>query len=478
LRAPVGAGPFGRDFEAYYAAGVTAARGGDPWSRDIWRAERAIPGVDARRDELLPYAGPAAALPLWELFARLPFALARDAWLAVLALALAVLACASLALAGIALTAFDAGTAVLFAALCGPSISAITLGQAALLSAAALALALVALRRSGAWAGAAAFVAAFQPNLALPLAALLTERRAAIALVSAGAAFLGASLALGGGPAGFAAYVQRLAEHGAAERFIAIQVGIPAIAASFGAPAGLANGLAAGCALIAFAAASVAAWRLRARPPLGVLVAAGLLPLIVAFFHEHDFTLDIIAAIVLAASPQPRVRALTGVASAFALVDWFGLAQRPAGTLQTAVLALALGCAYAALPNPAGGRAGALALGACAALLALALPLAHAYPAPVWPDTLGAYHAAANLDAAAVWAAEQQRSGLLAAVPAWGLLRALPLTGGVLFAWAALLAAGEERFQVRGGPAMTIRPLRIASGTASSDSPSQGPSTQ
>jgi hypothetical protein len=450
LRAPQTPGPFGRDFEAYYAAGATAANGGDPWSRDVWQAERTIHGVDATRDELLPYAGPAAALPLWELFARLPFEIARDLWIALLIAALAALACAALALAGMALAPRDAATALLFAAVSGPAISAVTLGQAALPAAAAVALALVALQRRSAWAIPAAFAGAIQPNLVLPLAAQLTSRRSALLLVLAGAMFAGATLALGGGPAGLATYLQRLAAHGASERFIAIQVGLPAIAASFGATAGRANAIAAAGAFAAVVAVAVATVRLRAQPVLAAAVAIALLPLVVGFFHEHDFVLDLIPAIVLAASTRPRVRVLAGAASACALVDWFGMAQRPAAIVQTTVLALALGCAYAALPGPGSARTRAAAPIACMLLALCALPLAHAFPAPVWPDTLGAYHAGAQLDATAVWAAEQQRSGLDAAVPAWGLLRSLPLLGGVLFALAALLAAGEDRF--RPGP--------------------------
>jgi hypothetical protein len=248
LRGPQTPGPFGRDFEAYYAAGATAAAGGDPWTRDVWRFERAIPGVDAGRDELLPYAGPAAALPLWELLARLPFVVARDLWVALAVAALAALAGAALVLAGIVPSAFDVAAVVLFAAVSGPAISALTLGQAAPLSAAAVALALVALQRRSAWAIAAAFVAAIQPNLAVPLAAYLTRGRAALLLALAAGAFLAATLAVGGGPAGLATYARRLAEHGAAERFIAIQVGVPAIAASFGASPRLANAIAAACA--------------------------------------------------------------------------------------------------------------------------------------------------------------------------------------------------------------------------------------
>src|ERR1700726_4519039 len=92
FRPPPTPGPFARDFEAYYSAGATWNAGGDPWSRDVWQTERTIAGVDASRDELLPFAGPAASLPLWSLFARLPFDAARIVWSVLLLLAVLVLA--------------------------------------------------------------------------------------------------------------------------------------------------------------------------------------------------------------------------------------------------------------------------------------------------------------------------------------------------------------------------------------------------
>ncbi len=104
LRPPQTTGPFARDFTAYYAAGAVWNAGGDPWSRDVWRIERTIPGVDASRDEVLPFVGPAASLPLWSLFARLPFDVARIIWMAVLALALLALAVAAATLAHVRLT--------------------------------------------------------------------------------------------------------------------------------------------------------------------------------------------------------------------------------------------------------------------------------------------------------------------------------------------------------------------------------------
>ena len=111
FRPPPTIGPFARDFEAYYAAGATWNAGGDPWSRDIWQTERTIPGVDATRDELLPFAGPAASLPLWSVLARLPFDAARVVWLILLAPAFAILAVAAAALAHVRLTAARAAIA-------------------------------------------------------------------------------------------------------------------------------------------------------------------------------------------------------------------------------------------------------------------------------------------------------------------------------------------------------------------------------
>jgi hypothetical protein len=411
----------------------------------VWRVERTLPGIDASREELLPYAGPAAALPLWSALARLPFASARVVWLALLGLAFVALVAAALALAGVAPSSFDVATALLFAALSGPAIGAFALGQAALVAAGAVALALLAFERRSPWAAAAAFVAGIQPNLALPLAVRLTARRPAALLGLALIGFATLSVVAGGGAAAALTYLQRLAAHGAAERFTAIQYGVPAIAASFGLAHPLADAAGSAFALLALAVAGVAAVRLRAQPLYAAAVAIALLPWIVPFFHEHDFVIDLIPALALAASPDARTRTLTAVAAMLTLVDWFGVAQRPAGAAQTACLALALACAFAALPRRAPQAGAGAALAASALTAAVALPAALAFPAPVWPDALGPFHAPAGLDASAVWAAEQLRSGLAANVPAWGALRAIPLAGCVLLALAALRAAGAAR---------------------------------
>jgi hypothetical protein len=445
VRPPATPGPVGRDFEAYYAGGATWNAGGDPYSRDVWRVERTIPGVDATRDELLPFIGPAAALPLWSLFARLPFAAASAIWLALLALAFAVLALAATWLAMGRLTLAHAGLALLFGALSGPLISAIALGQVALAGAAAIAVALVALERRSMWAIPAVVIAAIQPNLTLPLVLYANGRRRIMLLAVAAALFLALTLAAGAGASALPTYLRHLAAHAASERFILIQYSIPAVARSFRLAPPLATGAGSVALVIAAGGVVASAFVFRGRLLYPALIAIALLPFAIPFFHEHDFVIELIPAIVLAAAPDKRARLLAGFGTACALVDWLGVAQRPHAALQTACLALAVCCAYAALArDDDAARLPVWLVPAAGALLALVLiPLALHAPAPVWPDALGAFHAAPALDASGVWAAEQQRSGLTATAIAWGVLRAVPLLGCLLFAIAAVVAAAR-----------------------------------
>ncbi|HEX3468152.1 MAG TPA: glycosyltransferase 87 family protein [Candidatus Elarobacter sp.] len=436
LRPPPTQGPFGRDFEAYYAAGAVWNAGGDPWSRAVWNVERTIDGVDPSRDELLPYAGPAAALPLFGALARLPHAVALRCWSALLAAAYAGLVLAVLALAGVRrvgplLAAFAFGIAS------GAGTSALALGQAALLSAAGTAAALLAFERRTVTTGAlATLLAGIQPNLALALLARLRDRAALLGSALGLAAFTLLTLWAGGGPRGVAAYVARLGEHARAERFDAIQYAPASIAASLGAPDALASAIGVACAAVAVAAviAIVVVRRLGARD--GALVAIALLPLAVPFFHEHDFVLLLIPATLLALTSRGRLRAASGVAVALLLVDWFGLAQRPGAAGQIVALGAVTCCAFVALGRgERATRADLAPFVALAALASVAIPLAHAFPAPVWPDALPpGFHAAAGAGASAVWAAEQHAAGLDARVPAWALLRTLPLLGCILLA--------------------------------------------
>ena len=441
FRPPPSSGPFGRDFEAYYAAGVTWNAGGNPWSRDVWRVERTIAGVDASRDELLPFVGPAASLPLWSVFARAPFAVARDVWLALLTAALAVLVLASLRLTRRPFAWSDSAIALILGFTAAPAIGALGLGQAALVSAAAVAVAFAALERRPAWAILAACVAAIQPNLALPLAVRFTSRRNGLVLALAFAVFLAITFAAGG-MTGMPAYARLLAEHGAGERFIVIQYGLPAILVTFGITPYAASLAGAIAGLVALGCTVTAAYRFRTQPAYAAASAIALLPWIVPFFHEHDFVVALLPAIVLAAARTQGVRTIAGIGAVCTFVDWLGIAQRPFAAAQTVCLAFAVACAYVALCDREAERAFPIIVPAvCALLLACAVPLALAHPAPSWPDALGAFHAAVHQTASAVWAAEQQRSGLGRLVPAWGILRLLPLIGCALLARATWRAA-------------------------------------
>ncbi len=438
MRPPPTQGPFGRDFEAYYAAGATWNAGGDPWSRAAWTTERTIPGVDAARDELLPYVGPAAALPLFGALARLPFGVAVRVWTALLLAAFAALVLASLALARARGAAVLIGAALLAIA-SGPVTSAIALGQVALLAAAGIACALVAYERSASAAKRRAFaggaiatlIAGLQPNLALVLVARMRDRVAVLAAAAGAVAFAALTLAAGGGLHGLAAYLHRLGEHASAERFVAIQHTAGAIAWAFGAPDSLAAAAGAAIAVTAIAAVVVATVRERLDARDGALLALAAAPLAVPFFHEHDFVLAIVPLIVLAVRAEGAARAWAGAAAVLVGVDWLGIAQRPAAAAQIVATGIAMAFAFVALGK--GARTtrsdlapfAALAVAACAAV-----PLARAFPAPIWPDALPAsYRAPAAADASAVWAGEQRAAGLALRTPAWGALRTLPLAG-------------------------------------------------
>ena len=127
---PTGGPPL-RDFEAYYAAGVTASLDGDPYGRDVWRVEREVPGVIATRDELLPFVGPPFGLPLWRLLGTLPWSNAVLVWDAVMAVSLAVLGLGAMALAPGSPNLQEVTAVFVLIAGFGPLTSGVALGQAA-----------------------------------------------------------------------------------------------------------------------------------------------------------------------------------------------------------------------------------------------------------------------------------------------------------------------------------------------------------
>jgi hypothetical protein len=437
VRPPATSGPFARDFEAYYAAGAVWDRGGDPYSRDVWRVERTVPGVDATRDELLPYVGPAAALPIFGALARVPWAAAVAVWTAALSAAFVGLMLAALAAAGIA-PRTRILAALLFGIAAGPLISDIALGQAALLAAAGVACAAFAYGRSVAGGVLATFVAGLQPNLGIVLIARLRDRASLIAAGGGALLFAVVTFAAGGGLPGLEAYVQRLAAHGSVERFAAIQQTPAAVLWSFGVAPRLAQLL--GSAFAGLVIVTLIAIIVRRRIDAfgATLLACAALPLVVPFFHEHDFVLLLVPLVALGAAATGPTRVLTGIAATATMVDWLALAQRPAGAPQAIALAIALACAFAAMGrNERVTRSDLAPFVTAALLLAIAIPLGHAHPAPTWPDALGAYHAPQTADATAVWSAEQKQSGIVRREPAWGILRTIPLLGCVVLCFAA-----------------------------------------
>jgi hypothetical protein len=413
----------------------------------VWAVERTIGGVEASRDELLPYVGPAAALPVYGALARLPQPLAVRVWTGALAAAFCALLLAALALARERRPFAVAGAFVLAGA-SGPATSDIALGQAALLSAAGIACALLAYERavrSRAHAAGALLAGAFatllagmQPNLALALAARMRDGAAWTAAALGAVAFAALTLAGGGGVHGFLAYLHRLGEHGRAERFITIQHTPAAIAWSFGAPAALAEAAGTACALAAVAVTIAVIVRARLSARDGTLLALAALPFAVPFFHEHDFVVELIPLIVLAVAARGPARALAGIAAVLIGADWLDLAQRPSAAAQIGALTFAVACGFVLLGRgPRATRADLAPFAAALVLASAAIPLARAHPAPTWPDMLpAAYRAPANADASAVWAGEQRAAGLDARDPAWGLLRSLPLAGCIILGFA------------------------------------------
>jgi hypothetical protein len=426
-------GPLLRDFEAYWGAGATWNARADPYERAIWNAEREVPGVDARRDELLPFIGPPATLLLWSLPARLPYATAAVVWCSILALALVALVLLVMRAGGAAITPFSFLAMLALAIAFGPVTSDLALGQMALPALlGAVALTMLA-DRSLLAATAGACLAFAQPNLALALASQLGRNRATLAIL-AGAIVTYLLGTLAAGPQWPAAYARAAFAHGDAERFVAIQLTPAAIAYGFGAPSRGAEFIAALAAPAAVAAALVIAVRVRDR--FARLAAfAALLPFASGFFHEHDLTVAYPAAAWCALRTRGTTRTVALAGTLLVAIDWLGLAQAT-GIVQSLLLAIAALCAFAALDEQGDSRIALRAAVAFAPLFAVAAWLAARNPAPVWPDSLGAFHAVTNATVSAVWMAEQRAAGLLRPDPRWALLRSLSLLGCALLAYA------------------------------------------
>jgi len=421
-------GPALRDFESYYAAGRAWSQGDDPYSRAIWRTERTIPGVVATRDELLPFVGPPFGLPLWAGFARLDYGVATFVWGLVLALAFAALAFGSLRLGGGRIGAFELVAVLAVAAGFGPLTSGLALGQVAIVACAASVLTLFVVTRGAFAASGAALVAVLQPNLGIALAGRLGERRSWIAFALTGAVALGGSTVALGGPAGLAHYSDVVRSHSVAENGIAIQTTTEAVLRAFGADAFWAVVTYALIALLLLILLALQFMCARYGPVERFALTCAVLPLVIPFAHEHDFTIAFFPAILTARRSSPRLWPFAAIGALLIGVDWLGLAQRPSGLAATFFLTVAAALGLWLLAN----------VPLRAALWPLSVPLAviafgsaaAGHVLPIWPDALPLdFHVPASASAATVWALEQHLSGLGALDPMWGVLRLLPLLG-------------------------------------------------
>lgn len=424
-------GPVARDFEAYWSAGATWNAGSDPYTRSVWQAERVVPGVDARRYDLLPFIDPPSTLPLWSVFARLPYDIAVTVWLALLAGAFLALVWTVLFNSAPRLTGSNLLAALAIATAFGPITSDLALGQLALPAFLGAMLVVVFADRSLPGATAAATLAFAAPNVALGLISQVDRKRVATVL---GLGAL-ATYALGVWGAGWGwppRYFENVLSHGAAERFVAIQLTPAAIAYGLGASPWIALTIAALAALLAVAATIL--FVIRVRDPFARFAgSSALVPFIAGFVHEHALILAFPAAIWCAFRAQSTARALALAGTLLVAVDWLGLAQRPTGIAQSALLALAAACAFVAA-GKIDSRSLVWVVAIMAGLFAVSSALAVYHPAPVWPDAMSSLHAPADASVATIWLAEQRASGLLAVAPAWALLRACSLLGCAILA--------------------------------------------
>jgi hypothetical protein len=428
-------GPFLRDFEAYWAAGAAWNAGEDPYGPAIWRAEQAVPGVDVRRDEALPFVGPPATLLVWGLFARLPYTLAATIWATILGASALALVAATLRGSGAPLASFGFFSLLALALAFGPITSNLALGQLALPAFLGAALVSRLGPRSFGGATAAASLAFAQPNASLGLVSQFGRNRTTLAFAVAAPIVTYLLGALAAGWAWPVSYARVLSLHEAAEGLSAIQFTPASIAHAFGA-----SPRASELANILFIPAVIAAaifLSVKIRDGFARFAAlSALAPFVAEFFHEHDFVVAYAAVAWCALRTRATARIIALAGTLLVSVDWLGLAQRPTGIAQSALLAAAALAAFTALGDRR-ERLGALALAvAFAALFFAAASLATQYPVPVWPDALHAFTPPAHASIAELWQAEQRASGLLAAVPVWGLLRSLPLLGCALLVYA------------------------------------------
>ncbi|MDQ6929494.1 MAG: glycosyltransferase 87 family protein, partial [Candidatus Eremiobacteraeota bacterium] len=382
-----------------------------------------------------PFIGPPAFLPLWVVFAKLPFTVAAAVWGCILIASAFAFAVATLRAAAALSVGALLSTAILLTGF-GPFTSDVALGQCALL-------AFVACTGASMWIGhsrpaaiVAVLAAALQPNVAIALLSQGSRKRAWPVFAGALAIFAILGMFFTGGNA--AAYVRGLVEHGQAERFALIQITPAAIAYGFGLGSFIAQIIGI---LVALCAAAVGAGVVRmahVKPLWKLAACCALLPFAVPFFHEHDFVVLLLPALLCVTVAEGRAWSVAAAGTLLCAIDWLGLAQRPEGLLQSALLSLAALAAIFALVEVQPQR---LIGAACVFVtLVIAGAIAGHMPAPIWPDAMTGSISLSG-PAAHIWHRELAQTGQFAINPFWALLRSFTLAGAAALAWATISTA-------------------------------------
>jgi hypothetical protein len=186
------------DFRTFYCGGQVLAAGFDPYHVEpmltCQRVVLAEGGLRLNAAHVLPAPLPPYALALFALFAKLPFALATELWLAASIFSLGLAIVVTRTLSGLS------PTIVALALFASAGFASLVLGQLVPLALVGLLLAALCARAgNGIGAAAAASVGALEPHLAVPvwLGLALFVPRTRLPLTIAGCMLLGLSLAYG-----------------------------------------------------------------------------------------------------------------------------------------------------------------------------------------------------------------------------------------------------------------------------------------
>ncbi|MEO9170740.1 MAG: glycosyltransferase 87 family protein [Candidatus Baltobacteraceae bacterium] len=429
VRPPSEPGPFMRDFEAYYSAGRAVNARANPYDASLLRYERAVPGVEGTRNELLPFVGAPPSLALWSAIARTDYTTASRTWLFVLCAALFALVLATLECCDARVRSLDFFIVSICALSFVPITSDFVLGSPALVAYSAGAAALVASSRSTLLTAFSALVGSLQPNVALACAVIARGRRGLIALAFAASVLYG----LGAAMAGFAwpaSYAALLRAHGSAEQIIAIQYTPAAI--SFGLGLSRATATFVGLA-VAFAALAFALFHIFRSKELvrSFAIACTALPFVSGFVHEHDLVLLFIPALWAIRNVTSRMQPLVVLAFGLASVHWMDFAQQPHAATQDIVLGLGALTAILAFGKDRAPMHYIAATAAFALILGGAWIGIH-HPAPIWPNDMQPFKTPPLATAAYVWHIEQIQTGLEQPNPYWAALRIPALSAAAI----------------------------------------------